>query len=173
MSTLPAPAQLRAAHVRRPHGVHGELRVQPLGGDARRFAPGLHLQTEDGRTLTVAAARDVADGDVLLRCEEVGDRDAAAALRDAYLCVAADDRRRLGDDEWFVMDLVGLRVRAVDGTVLGEVVDVESYVANDALVVRDTDGRVRRIPLVRAHVARVDTAAGVVEVIPWAEEPSS
>lgn len=169
--TVPSPALLRAAFVRRPHGVRGEVRVEPLGGDASRFAPGLRLRREDtGGELVVRSARSGADGDLLLGLEGVDDRNAAAALRDAYLCVEAAARRPLGDDEWFTWELVGLRVRTAGGQAIGTVVDVEAYPEQDVLVVRGDDAGERRLPLVRAFVRRVDLAAGEVEVTPWPEE---
>ncbi|HEX6493109.1 MAG TPA: ribosome maturation factor RimM [Candidatus Dormibacteraeota bacterium] len=164
-----SPPLLRAAHVRRPHGVRGELRVEPLGGDAARFVVGLRLRVETGeRTLVVSGARPTGDGDVLLSLEGVTSREAADLLRDVYLCVEAGDARSLGDDEWFVHQLVGLRAVTPEGATVGAVEDVEEYTAQEVLVIRDGD-RVHRIPMVRAFVERVDLAAGVVVVRPWEE----
>jgi 16S rRNA processing protein RimM len=159
---------LRAAHVRRPHGVRGELRVEPLGGDAARFAEGLRLHVEvDGRVVVVASSRATGDGDVLLGLEGVTSREAADALRGVYLCVDPREARRLGSDEWFVHQLVGLRAVTAEGGVLGVVEDVEEYTAQEVLVVREAGGGVRRLPMVRAFVDRVDLAGGVVVVRPW------
>jgi 16S rRNA processing protein RimM len=165
-----SPPLLRAAHVRRPHGVRGELRVEPLGGDAGRFTPGLRLRVENGgRTVVVSGARPAGDGDVLLLLEGVSSREAADALRDAYLCVETGDARSLGADEWFVHQLVGLRALTPEGEPVGVVEDVEEYAAHEVLVVRDGD-RIRRLPMVRAFVERVDLDAGTVVVRPWEEE---
>ena len=164
-----SPPLLRVAHVRRPHGIRGELRVEPLGGDAARFSAGLRVHVEGSdRTLMVCAARAAAGGDVLLELEGVASRDAAESLRDAYLCVEAGDARSLGEDEWFVHQLVGLRAVTPEGDVLGAVEDVESYATHEVLVVGDGT-TVRRLPLVRAFVERVDLGAGVVVVRPWEE----
>lgn len=164
-----SPPLLRAAHVRRPHGVRGELRVEPLGGDATRFGAGLRLHVEGSdRSLVVRAARSVAGGDVLLELEGVPTRDAAESLRDAYLCVEAGDVRSLGDDEWFVHQLVGLRAVTPEGEVLGAVEDVEEYASQEVLVIGDGT-TVRRLPMVRAFVERVDLESGVVVVRPWEE----
>ena len=177
MTTKPAPTatppqSLRAAYVRRPHGVRGELRVEPLGGDAARFAPGLQLWSEfdPSRTYTVVTARPTPDGDLLLSLGEVVSRNDAERLRGVYLCIAADTRRRLGDDEWFIWEVVGLEVVDEDGTVLGIVDDVEEYPEQEVLVIRAPHGGERRIPMVRAHIARVDVANGRIVVLPWDEE---
>lgn len=170
-SPVSTPGLLRAAFVRRPHGVRGELRVEPLGGDPARFAPGLVLRREDNAAaLRVRSARGVVGGDVLLRLEEVTSRDAAEQLRGVYLCVEPADLRSLGDDEWFLFQLIGLRVRSVTGGIIGTVDDVEDYTEQQVLVVRDDNGQVTRLPFVRAFVERVDVAAGVIDVLPWQED---
>src|SRR5205823_8536135 len=133
---MPGPADatpplLRAAHVRRPHGVRGELRVEPLGGDSARFEAGLRLRVEPGGgCLVVSGARPAGDGDVLLTLEGVASREAADALRDAYLCVEAVDARALGAEEWFVHQLVGLRAVTPEGEPVGVVEDVEEHAAH-------------------------------------------
>ena len=168
-----APQRLRALHVRRPHGVHGELRVEPLGGGVERFQAGLRLWSDADPSVsyTVASARATGDGDVLLSLAGVDTRSAAEALHGAYLCVDRGDLRRLGEDEWFVFDLVGMRVVAPDGAEVGVVSDVEEYPEHEVLVVRPAAGGVeRRIPMVRAHVTGVDVASGTITVVPWAED---
>jgi 16S rRNA processing protein RimM len=165
-----APQRLRAVHVRRSHGVRGELRCEPLGGDATRFSAGMHLYTEDGARYTVATARPAAEGDMLLALVEIGTREAADRLHGAYLHVDRDAVRQLGEDEWFVFELVGLRVVAEDGVALGSVTDVEDYPEQSVLVVRGDGGEEVRIPLVRAHVLRVDVKAGQIVVVRWPED---
>ena len=171
-SRTTAPQRLRAAYVRRPHGVRGELRVEPLGGDATRFVRGLRLwsDVEPQAAYTVVQARPAPDGDLLLSLGEVVSRNDAERLRGVYLCVEGGERRGLGEDEWFVWELVGLQVVAEDGTVLGIVDDVEEYPEQEVLVIREATGAERRIPMVRAHVVRVDVENGRIVVAPWAED---
>ncbi|MHB8718058.1 MAG: ribosome maturation factor RimM [Candidatus Dormibacteria bacterium] len=170
--TVPAPSSgtptlLRAAFVRRVHGVRGDVKVESLGGDARRFAAGTVLVSErGGRRLTVRSARALDGDDLLLRFEELATREEAAALSGDYLCVSADHARSLGGDEWFVWQLVGLRVRSAEGVLLGTVSDVEAHPASDVLVVSNASGE-ERYPLVRQWVESVDVTAGEIVLTPW------
>lgn len=170
-STAPlhSPERLRAAFVRRPHGVRGELRVEPLGGEAARFTAGLRLHVEGGgASYPVVGARAASEGDVLLRLAGVDDRSGAQSLHGRYLCVDAVDARRLGEQEWFVDQLVGLAAVTPEGEALGTVHEIEHY-AQDVLVVTGRNGE-RRFPFVSAFVSSVDVAHGVVTVTPWEED---
>jgi 16S rRNA processing protein RimM len=165
-----APDLLRAARVRRPHGVLGEVRAESLGGDARRFQRGVRVVVESsGQNLTVRSARGLADGDLLLRFGGVDTPEAAALLRGAYLCVEAAQARQLPPGEWFVWQLVGLTAVDAEGNALGVVDDVEEGSAHDVLVVATGHGE-RRFPMVAAFVREVDVAGGRMVLTPWDEE---
>jgi 16S rRNA processing protein RimM len=172
MRETQAPELLRAAFVRRAHGIHGEVRTEPCGGDWRRFTSGLRLVVEDDkRTITVRSARDGGDGSVLLAFEEITTEAEAETLRGRYLDVDAASARPLGPQEWFTWQLTGLRVCSPQGAELGIVEDVESSVSNDVLVLRTSSG-VRRYPMVHAFVKAVDLDAGVLTLEPQDEVQS-
>jgi 16S rRNA processing protein RimM len=165
-----APTKLRAAQILRAHGVRGEVRAEPIGGDPSRFTPGTKLETEDGtRAFTVRTARGGSGNAVLLTFDEITSATDAALLRGVYLCVDVDAARPLAEDEWFVWQLVGLRVVDTSGRNVGVVDDVEAGVGNDVLVIRD-GSTVHRLPMARDYVTAVDGAAGTVTVTPWDEE---
>jgi 16S rRNA processing protein RimM len=165
-----APAKLRVAQVLRAHGVRGEVRVEPCGGDWTRFKPGTRVEIEDGsRALTVRTSRPGPGNAVLLGFHEVTNPADADRLRTLYLCVDVDAARPLSDGEWFVWQLIGLRVIDTSGTGVGVVEDVEPGVGNDVLVIRD-DNDVHRLPMARDYVTSIDLAAGTLTVTPWQEE---
>ena len=106
---------------------------------------------------------------MLLGFEEIASATDAALLRGVYLCVDVDAARPLADGEWFVWQLVGLRVLDTTGGDVGVVDDVEAGVGNDVLVIR-AGSVVHRLPMARDYVTAVDVAAGTVTVTPWTEE---
>jgi 16S rRNA processing protein RimM len=165
-----APALLRVAHVRRVHGVRGEVRVQTLGGDLGRFRPGTSLLAEkQKRVLTVLSSRPLDGDEVLLSFEELPTREEAARLSGDYLCVEPERARALGADEWFEWQLIGLRAVTAGGEALGVVADVEEHPSSHVIVVADGAAE-RRYPLVREWVRSVDVDAGVMVITPWPED---
>ncbi len=163
------PALLRVAHVRRVHGIRGEMRVQSLGGDAARFRRGTAVQSERGRRkLRVRSARPFDGEELLMAFEGIETREEAAQLTGDYLCVVPAEARPLRADEWFVWQLVGLQAVSADGAELGSVIDVETHPASDVLVVRAAEGE-ERYPMVREWVREVDLSRGVIVLTPWPE----
>ncbi|HEY7925919.1 MAG TPA: ribosome maturation factor RimM [Candidatus Dormibacteraeota bacterium] len=165
-----APALLRVAHVRRVHGVRGEVRVQTLGGDLGRFTPGTSLLAQrHQRVVTVLSSRPLDGDELLLAFEELPTREEVAALSGDYLCVEPARARSLGVDEWFEWQLIGLRALTSEGEELGVVSDVEEQPSSHVLVVAN-GATEHRYPLVREWVRSVDVTAGVIVVTPWPED---
>jgi 16S rRNA processing protein RimM len=159
--------------ITKPHGVRGQVRVRPHNPATATLGSldAVTLRAPDGslRQLGVEAVGGTADAPILT-LTGVHDRDAADALRGSEVCVPRPALPPPGPDEWYVADLIGLKVRDAQGTVLGEVQDVASYPSIDCLRVRSADG-VREVPMVEPWLVSVDLAAGEVRVGPWHDLP--
>lgn len=125
----------------------------PISDDPHRFAPGAVLQHEDGRELTVSAARDHS-GRLLVSFAGVSTRDDAESLRGA-LYVAAEAARDLGEEEFWPHDLEGCEVFTAHGTRVGVVARVIVRPAQDLLAI-ETDAGERLVPFVAPIVTEVD-----------------
>ncbi len=144
-------------------GLRGELKVSPsrIGEDTLGTGVELHATLRDGtsRSVRVRSVR-LHQGRPLVAFEGVDDADAAAGLVGATLAVARDGVE-LAADEYFDADLVGCTLVDGGGAVLGEVVAVEHYPAQDMLLV---GGGRAMVPLVRAFVKDVDVRAKRIRV---------
>lgn len=100
----------------------------------------------------------------------IEDREVAAGLIGVEIAVDRDVLPKLGDGEYYWIDLIGLRVESLDGAALGTVTDVTSNGAQDVLVMTapDGDGEIERlIPIVRPQIVReIDMEAGRI-VCDW------
>ena len=172
------PARLVVGRVVRPHGVRGELVVQPLSDAPDRFAAGAELAHGDPdageplRPLVVAAVRGDR-GRLLVTFQGVADRDAAEALRGGLLSIPRESARPLADGEYWAHQLVGLEVYDRQGRRRGEVADVLPGAAHDLLSVRLEDGASVLVPAVAALVT-VELGAGrlVVDAVPGLLDPA-
>lgn len=153
--------------VGRAHGVRGELSVVVLSEVPERFEPGATVSLEDGRTLTVDAARHHRDR-MLVRFREVGDRTAAEALQGSLLVVPRGSSPTLPEGSWWDHDVEGCEVATETGRSLGTVAEVIHTRANDIWSVLDPSGSETLIPVLKDVVVSVDTAGKriVVREIP-------
>jgi 16S rRNA processing protein RimM len=143
------------ALVRGLHGLNGGVRVEILTDHPEdRFAPGsvLHREGSD-EPLTVAWSSPVADGPGWrLRFQEIPTREAADALRGAYLEWVAQPDAELGRGEYFWHEVIGAAVRGVDGAELGTVRDVYRSGGAEVFLVDGGPYGEFDVPAVRAFV---------------------
>lgn len=154
--------------VRRAVGLGGEVEVEPLGDNPRRFTPGSVLRLA-GRDVEVRQANA---GGPLMRLKFVGveDRDAAESLRGQYLEIDATQLPELPAGAYYEWQLVGLDVFDLGGRLVGHLEDVLEYPAND--VYRVVQGGVETlVPAIREVVREVDLDGGrmIVDLPPEEE----
>jgi 16S rRNA processing protein RimM len=159
-----AGERLVVGQVRGFHGLRGTLRVESLTDRPdERFAVGQVLFREGSDSpLTIAEADTDAVG-WRVRFAEVPDRTAAEALRGAYLEAVVAPGQELPRGEFYWHQVVGSAVTDVDGTALGEVVDIYRAGGADVAVVRGPAGELD-IPLVRSIVRIFAPARGEIVV---------
>ncbi|MDX2398132.1 ribosome maturation factor RimM [Microbacterium algeriense] len=162
--------QLRVGRLVKAHGLKGGLKLELYTDNPEgRFVPGavFTLQVPEaspwhGKDLTVREYR-VMNGNPVVFFQDVDDRDAAESLVRAILWID-QDVDEVEEDAWFDHQLVGLDVVRED-EVIGRVVRVEHFPAQDLLIVKAGDREVM-VPFVAAIVPTVDVAAGRVIVTP-------
>jgi len=149
----------------RAHGIRGDVTIDVRTDEPeRRFAVGAVLRAEEGpRRFTVTAARDHS-GRLLVHFAELTDRTVAEAARGTVLVADVDpDEVPEDEDEYYDRQLVGLRVRAADGSEVGTVASVLHLALQDTLEVTTPAGT-RLVPFVTAVVPTVDLAAGELQL---------
>jgi len=160
--------QVVVGRIGRPHGVRGDVTVEPRTDEPdRRLAPGVALVTDSTShpVLTVDTSR-WHSGRLLLHFEEVSSRSDVESLRGTLLSVDVDpDERPADPDEFYDHQLVGLSVVLTDGSSVGVVSEV-GHGAQDLLIVTRPEGGTALIPFVTAIVPVVDLDAGRVVVDP-------
>jgi 16S rRNA processing protein RimM len=164
--------ELVVGRVLKAHGVTGEVVVEIRTDDPdQRFAPGVVLRGRPARggvtrEYPIEAVR-TQGGRLLVRLSGVGDRDAAAALRDVMFVVDSTELPPIEDpDEFYDHQLEGLRVRTADGGDVGVVTEVLHTAAGELLAVRDGTGAEVLVPFVAAIVTSVSLADSMIEIDP-------
>ncbi len=144
---------LQIGEIVRPQGIRGEVKLRAMTEDMSRYARQL---------------------------EGVNDRDAAEALRGAEVYVDRRHAIKLGADENFVCELIGLRAVDETGETIGTLRDVLKPNAVCDVYVFNTPRGELMIPALKRVVKTVDVDAGVMtldsaalaEVAVWEDEPA-
>ena len=154
-----------------PYGVNGWVKARPFSE-----APDALLRYErwwlrgaqsPGWREVAPVGKRMHSGLVLAQFPAIATREAALALRGADIGVARDTMPALDDEAVYWADLIGLDVVNRAGAMLGQVVEVQEFGAHPVLRVAPaaTETRADRlIPLVAAHVDRIDLPARRIEV---------
>ncbi|HIE51395.1 MAG TPA: 16S rRNA processing protein RimM [Armatimonadetes bacterium] len=120
-----------------PHGVRGVLRVVPWTDVPHRFEglEQVRVRWPSGR-LRVYAVEYVGRrrGQVLLKLAGCETREEAEALRGAEIVVREEERAPLPPGEYYVDDIVGLRVVTTRGEEVGVIEEVLHTGSNDVYV---------------------------------------
>ena len=144
------------------HGVKGELRLKLFSESAISLSAHRKLYV-GGAERRLLAIRD-GGKTAVARFEGVADRSAAEALRGSLVEVDRSALPALGDDEYYHVDLIGLRAVDRDGAPVGAVVAVENYGAGDLLEIELDGGKRSLIPL-RAGIADLEEGRIVLDPV--------
>jgi 16S rRNA processing protein RimM len=119
---------LEVGHIRRAHGLRGEVFVQLISDNDARLAPGAELVAGD-ETLVVETSRVASNGRRVVKFAQIPDRTAAERYANQVLLGRPID----DPDALWVHELIGARVVEVDGTDRGVCVSVLANPAADLL----------------------------------------
>lgn len=145
-------------------GIKGEVKVYPYTDYPERFEEleGVFAQEEWLEIDRVRYQKNM----VIIKFAGTDDRNAAEALRDRYLTIDKKDLRQLGEDEYFIFDLIGLKAQKEDGTLLGTVSDVIQNTAQDLYEITAQSGQKYLVPAVKEFVTDIDINHGIMKIKP-------
>ena len=148
------------------HGVRGEVKVYPTTDDPRRFRRLKEVVLDTGReklNLEIEGVKFFKQF-VILKFKGLDNINDIEKYRQKSLYVTRKNAVRLQRDEYFIADLIGLKVQDEDGTELGMVKDVIETGANDVYEVEMADGRSLLLPAIKQCILNVDVENGMVQV---------
>jgi 16S rRNA processing protein RimM len=169
----------------RPHGIKGDVVVEPLTDNPRRFddLPGqcglrlvpVPLPVPDPGSRAGGGFAGVSNvrverqfphhGRRVLKFAGVNSRDAAELLRDRALQVPQGSVPALPEGSYYHFELQGLRAITASGRAIGVVESIwHTGGAAPVIVIRGERGAETLLPFVEPFVGTIDRTTGVVEV---------
>jgi 16S rRNA processing protein RimM len=162
VATRPVPI----GRVLHPHGLGGEMLVEPYLNDLTCFARACEVavQRADGEfhSYRVTHMRRIGER-LLLQLEGCVSQDMARSLAGCDLCVPRDELPSPPDGEFYWFDLEGLTVYTEDDACLGRVEEFFPTGSNEVLVVRQ-GVQETLLPFIKDVILAVDAAQGILHV---------
>ena len=144
------------------HGIRGEVKVFPMTDDVSRFKNMKELILDTGKeqiVLEVTSARPQKNL-VILKFKGIDNINDVEKYRKKSLYVTRENAVKLKKDEYFIADLIGMKVSTDEGEELGTLSDVMQTGANDVYVISMTDGEEVLVPAIRDCIRDVDVEQG-------------
>lgn len=148
------------------HGVRGEIKVYPTTDDPRRFRRLKEVVLDTGKekmNLEIEGVKFFKQF-VILKFKGLDNINDIEKYRQKSLYVTRKNAVRLQRDEYFIADLIGLKVQDEDGKELGTVKDVIETGANDVYEVEMADGKSLLLPGIKQCILNVDVENGTMQV---------
>ena len=150
--------RLRVGVITSPHGIHGEVKIFPTTDDPERFKKlkkviiDTHKEQKEMEIGGIKFFKNM----VIATLSGIEDRTQAEKYRSADILIEREDALPLGEDEYYICDIIGSTVTTDDGTVLGTLEDVLTSCANDVYVVKRDNGKEILIPSTKECVLSID-----------------
>lgn len=157
---------LRVGVISSTHGVRGEVKVFPTTDDAARFQTLKTVILDTGReqlTLTVEGVKFFKNM-VILKFKEFNDINEVEKYKGKDLLIPREQAVKLGPNENFIVDLIGLKVVTDEGEAFGTLKDVIQTGANDVYVIEHTGGKEYLFPAIPQCILDVDLETQTVTV---------
>ena len=148
------------------HGVRGEVKVYTTTDDPRRFRRLKEVVLDTGKekmNLEIEGVKFFKQF-VILKFKGLDNINDIEKYRQKSLYVTRKNAVRLQRDEYFIADLIGLKVQDEDGKELGTVKDVIETGANDVYEVEMADGKSLLLPAIKQCILNVDVENGTMQV---------
>ena len=148
------------------HGLKGEVKVFPTTDDVKRFKRLREVILDTGKErigLEVESVKFFKQF-AIVKFKGIDDISAVEKYRKASILVTRENAVRLRKDEYFIADLMGLKVRDESDSEIGVLRDVMETGANDVYVIDLTDGRELLLPAIKQCVLEVDPEGGFMKI---------
>ena len=152
------------------NGLKGVVKVNPFTDDISKFEELKYVYIQLKSELKKVKIEQVRynKNQVLLKLEGIDSIEEAEKYRNFYLKTEKESQEDLGEDTYYIVDLIGLDVYTDKNEYLGKIEDVFPTGSNDVYVVKDNLGKQILIPAIADVVKKVDLNNGkmIINLIP-------
>ncbi len=156
----------RVGVITEPHGIKGEVKVYPTSDDPSRLKRVKEIILDTGKekiTLHPTSVKFFKQF-LIFGFEEFTSRNDVEGLRKKELFVTRNNAVKLHKDEYYISDLLGLKVIEENGEEVGTLTDVIETGANDVYEITRGDDTKLLLPAIKQCILEVNIEDGYVKV---------
>lgn len=157
---------LQVGAVTSTHGLAGEVKVFPTTDDPKRFKKLKQVLLDTGKDMLPLEVEHVKffKNMVILKFKGYDRIEDIMGFKGKNLYVTRENAVRLKKDEYFIADLIGMKVYTEDEAYLGELTEVITTGANDVYTVHMENGKNVLIPAIGQCILNVDVEHETMQV---------
>ena len=152
------------------NGLKGVVKVNPFTDDISKFEELKYIYIQLKSELRKVKIEQVRynKNQVLLKLEGIDSIEEAEKYRNFYLKIEKKCQEELGEDTYYIVDLIGINVYSENDEYLGTIEDVFPTGSNDVYVVKDNLGKQILVPAIAEVVKEVElkNKKMVIKIIP-------
>ena len=150
--------QLQVGVISSTHGVRGEVKVFPTTDDVTRFRQLKKVYLDTGREMLPLEIQNVKffKQFAILKFKGIDNTNDIEKYRGKSLMIDREDAVDLDEDEYFIADMIGMKVYTEDGSEFGTLKDVMETGANDVYIIDSLEHGEVLIPAIRECILDVD-----------------
>ena len=152
------------------NGLKGVVKVNPFTDDISKFEELKYIYIQLKSELKKVKIEQVRynKNQVLLKLEGIDSIEEAEKYRNFYLKIEKKSQEELGEDTYYIVDLIGINVYSENDEYLGTIEDVFPTGSNDVYVVKDNLGKQILVPAISEVVKEVElkNKKMVIKIIP-------
>lgn len=151
-------SELQIGVITQTHGIRGEVKVFPTTDDASRFEELPEVFLDNGKerlAMTIDGVKFFKQY-VILKFHGFDSINEVEKYKGAKLFVPREKAVKLQEGEYFIADLIGMKVITEDKAPFGVLKDVLETGANDVYVVEMANGKEALLPAIKECILNID-----------------
>lgn len=149
------------------HGIKGEFKVKILSDKADRLSDLEYVYiVSEGKRDKISGPYKIehlrGHGNTIVKLSGIDVREVAMQFKGSYLSITRDMSYDLSEGEYFVSDLLNLKVLDTSQNVLGKIIDIIDGAASDLFVIKRQGKKDLYVPAIPEYTEAVDLKNGTI-----------
>ncbi|MCX8056271.1 MAG: ribosome maturation factor RimM [Ignavibacteria bacterium] len=149
-----------------PHGIKGTLKVKPFTDFLERFEKNniVKIRFENSLFEFLIEESFLHKNFICLKLKGIEDINQALKFRNCDIVISEDELKQLDDNEFYIHDLIGLKVLGESNEEIGVITDVISLASNDIYEIELSNKKKVFYPAVKEYIEEINIEKGIIKI---------